>query len=59
MRAAPKFKVFLLATECTTVEPCTMATARNTTFKHVCKGLRGYIQHKHRGPCFLIMGTLK
>lgn len=31
----------------------------NTTFKHVRKGLRGYIQHKHRGPGFLIMGTLK
>lgn len=36
-----------------------MDTAINTTFKHVSGGLRGYTLHKHRGPCFLIMGTLK
>lgn len=47
-------QAFLLA-----MELSTMDTVLNTTFKHVYEGLRGYIQHKHRGPCFLIMGTLK
>ena len=48
-------QVFLLAT----MELSTMDTGLNTTFKHVSEGLHGYIQHKHREPCFLIMGPLK
>lgn len=43
------------ATKCTTME----GSAMDTAFKHVCNRLRGYVQHQHRGSCFLIMGALK
>ena len=59
MMAAKLKGLFPPASKSTATDFSTMATAPNTTFKHVGEGLRGYIQHKHRGPRFLIMGTLK